>query len=71
MSKRRDKAHDDLRKWILDICFENVPRLIDDCIPVACKGCGKQSFRKDDIKHKRGCDAAKALRNLKILKESK
>ena len=68
MSKKKEKAAQELTRWFNDIHYSS-GMLIDDCAPQFCKGCGEGAWLIPDIKHKRGCGVAKAEKNLAILKE--
>jgi len=64
---RKEKAGNELTTWLNTICYEN-GILVDDCAPVLCKACGEGAWLIKDIEHKKGCDVAKAEKNLTILK---
>ena len=64
--KRTEQAGESLSKWLQGICYEN-GIMIDDCVPQICKGCGEGAWLIQEIKHKKGCEVAKAEKNLVIL----
>jgi len=71
MTNHKATAAEGLKKWLLNICFEPAPVLIDDCQVTHCKACGKGAWVIKDIKHEKDCEVSKQLNNLEILRRYK
>jgi hypothetical protein len=71
MSKRKEAAEEELRKWLRGICYESQALLIDDGQITLCKKCRQGAWLIEDIKHHDDCEVAEVFKNLNILTKVK